>query len=53
MKVFGEGGDYRSESRADDHADCHIHYVATKNELLEAAEHGGLPGSEWRIYFVA
>ncbi len=33
-QVFGEGGDYRSESRADDHADCHIHYVATKNEGL-------------------
>src|SRR5437870_8158076 len=52
-QVFCESSDYRSESRADDHADCHIHYVAAKNELLEAAEHGGPPESEWRIYFKA
>src|SRR6266568_3410737 len=42
-QVFGEGSDYRSESSSDDHADCHIHYIATENELLESAEHGGLP----------
>src|SRR5207237_7308606 len=44
-QVFGEGADHGSESRADDDADCHIHYVATKNELLEAAEHGNPPKS--------
>src|SRR5439155_3523841 len=48
-QVFGEGADHGSESRADDHADCHIHYVATKNELLEAAEHGNPPSLESAI----
>src|SRR5438132_10517495 len=38
-QVFGEGGDHGSESCADDHAHRHIHYIATKNELPEAAEH--------------
>src|ERR1700687_6061156 len=43
QQIFGEGGYDRPEGRADDHAYRQVNHVATKNELLESAEHGVEP----------
>src|SRR3954470_2815862 len=44
QQIRREGGAYRTKRSANDDADCEIHYVSAKNELLESAQHErGLP----------
>src|SRR5581483_4177753 len=49
QQVLSKSRDYRGESRAHDHADCHIHNIAAQNELLESTEHKHLQGSPDRV----
>src|SRR5438128_1525435 len=43
QQVFGESRNHSGKCRTNDHADCHVHNVTAKYELLESAEHGRPP----------